>query len=274
LKNIVKIDKSTEFVIWLKFTQIQQVPIFIGGVYVPPQGSKIFLYSNNDDIFHDIKQDIAKYLQISPRIAICGDLNCRTGKLSEINSDVSGKDDTMILNMDTITSIHNRKSKDPIWLHKNRVTQDVTNNSYGKELIQLCQASEMRIMNGFFNAEHTSHFTCYAPLGKSAVDYLVCTEGVYNQLTMFQIHPKLVESDHTPLSFQFKIEEPQLRSNSPKNNTNSSQRLRYRYIFDKVKLPDYKNNLHMSSNQHVLYSICDQIQENATSAHIIKSMYD
>ena len=50
LKNIVKIDKSTEFVIWLKFTQIQQVPIFIGGVYVPSQGFFIKLnYSRKID---------------------------------------------------------------------------------------------------------------------------------------------------------------------------------------------------------------------------------
>jgi len=57
-------------------------------------------------------------------------------------------------------------------------------------------------MNGVYTPVKTDNFTCYTPLGKSVVDYLICSKEMSKKLQHFEILPKLVESDHTPLSFE------------------------------------------------------------------------
>ena len=92
-------------------------------------------------------------------------------------------------------------------------------------------------MNGLVNAENTNNFTCYAPLGKSVVDYLLSSKDMYNLLVDFRIGNKLVESDHTPLIFEINVNrETPLNSCNDKANDRPNLDKRYRFIFDKDKL--------------------------------------
>ena len=80
----------------------------------------------------------------------------------------------------------------------------------------------------FSNPENTDNFTCHAPLGKSVVDYLLCTRDLFNLLTDFEICPKLVESDHTPLTYQLEykkyISESRSTCNVNKRNNPKQER--------------------------------------------------
>ena len=85
-----------EYVIWLKISQKSKPPLILGGTYVPPAGSKIYLHTNFDDVFSDLIQDIAKFLEITPYVALSGDLNSRTGKIIDFEQVIEGKDSELI----------------------------------------------------------------------------------------------------------------------------------------------------------------------------------
>ena len=54
-----------------------------------------------------------------------------------------------------------------------RLSQDEQVNNYGKELINLCIASKLRIVNGRLNSD--GGFTCFTPRGNSEVDYIIAS---------------------------------------------------------------------------------------------------
>ena len=266
----VKIEKINEYVIWLKISQKSQPPIFIGGTYIPPSGSKFYLHTSHDDIFTNLRQDLAKFFQYSPLVALCGDFNSRTGKLDDFDRYRNGKDADLFqtINNGTFNGTGNSK-----WYTENRQSKDESHNNFGKELVNLCKSCNMRIMNGFYNVSHSNDFTCYAPLGKSIVDYLICTESFYKLLANFFICSKLVESDHTPLQFKFNVE---FFLSNPHSimKPKKKQVAHYYYVYNKEKLQNYKDNLKSNASQEHLQFVCNNIYDNASSDTVIAAMYD
>ena len=56
----VSIVKAKEHVIWLKISSSNQSEIYLGGLYIPPQGRKIHINSSySNDIYNQIREDIA-----------------------------------------------------------------------------------------------------------------------------------------------------------------------------------------------------------------------
>jgi hypothetical protein len=80
ISKTVSIVKTKEHVIWLKISGSNQSEMYLGGLYIPPQGSKININSSySNDIYNQIREDIASYLNKTPCVAIFGDFNSRTG---------------------------------------------------------------------------------------------------------------------------------------------------------------------------------------------------
>ena len=248
ISHSVKIEKINEHVIWLSIKQYQKHPLIIGGTYIPPAGSKIYLNYGISDIFQALQTDIAHFLSVSPYVALCGDFNSRTGGLSDIVAHVTGKDNEFMASLNDVISISHDDRTD--WAVRDRSMKDNVNNAFGKELVQMCINSNMRIMNGFINANETDEFTCHAALGKSTVDYLLCTQNLSDSVTAFDIHSKLVESDHVPLSFS--VSHGTLINTSKRlpsknklinNGKDNAKVKRFKYVFDKDKMPLYKEAL-------------------------------
>ena len=264
ISHLVKIEKANEYVIWLNIKQKQQSPCFvIGGTYIPPMGSKTYLNTNIHDIYHVLQDDIAKFLQVTSLVALCGDFNSRTGGLSDVITHVIGKDANDIMNLNMINAI---PMTQPFtrWQTKLRQMKDKTNNAFGKELVQLCQNSNMRIMNGFLNEHNTDDYTCHAPLGKSTVDYILSTEEMSQLITNFTVCPKLVESDHTPLSLTITSKiNPIVRNNT--QTRSSRQDKRFQYIFEKDKLNDYQKMLKGEFVQGKLINLSETMTADISS---------
>jgi hypothetical protein len=204
-------------------------------------------------------------------VALCGDLNSRTGGLSDITPIISGKDSENISNLNYVTQ---DRANDPFWYNKPRENKDKLCNSFGKELVQLCQNSNMRIMNGFLFPDKTDNFTCHAPLGKSTVDYLISTSELSEIINNFEIMPKLVESDHTPMLFSLSQQDSFNNiSNKQSKNNPSNQDRRYRYIFEKAKVKEYRENLRSESAQLKLQAVADNIQSDTNADVLIRSTY-
>ena len=270
----IKIEKMTEYVIWLRVQQWRQPAIYLGGIYIPPQGSKSYLNSDPIDIYNELQKDLAKFLNNSPLIALCGDFNSRVGNLRDFEICIAGKDSDLITNLNEAAINKCKSDSKTTWHIKNRHTSDKTHNSFGKDLIQLCKASGMRIINGLLNPKNTDNFTCHAPLGKSVVDYLLCTRDLFNLLTDFEIYPKLVESDHTPLTYKLDYEkhitESRPTCNVNKRNTPKQER-RFHYLFEKERIPIYKNMLR--NEQNILAEAVDHILKQSNSDTLINSVY-
>ena len=265
LTKCIKIEKMNECVIWLRISQNSKSPIMLGGTYIPPHGSKFYLHTNQGDIFNNLKQDLASFLQLTPLVALCGDFNSRTGNMNDFDRYRIGKD------ADVINNAHCYTTHDSEWFNTPRQNKDENYNNFGKELINLCKSSNMRIMNGFYN-ESTSEFTCYAPLGKSVVDYLICTERFFKLLKDFKINPKLVESDHTPLTFNVSVEK--FTSHTYASAKETSQTVRQFYVFDKNYVPNYKEKLKNDASLEQLQSVNNCISDNASSDTVISGMYE
>ena len=65
-----------------------------------------------------------------------------------------------------------------------RLSQDEQVNNYGKELINLCIASKLCIVNGRLNSE--GGFTCFTPRRNSEVDYIIASESLFNIISNFK----------------------------------------------------------------------------------------
>ena len=76
------IKRYDDTIVWFKLSReyfnIQNY-IYLGNVYIVPEGSRYW----NDDIFDRIKDDISQFPD-NVKILICGDYNARTGTLSDI----------------------------------------------------------------------------------------------------------------------------------------------------------------------------------------------
>jgi exonuclease III len=78
VSNFVKIEKMSEYAIWLRVLQKHQPEMYLGGTYIPPQGSTSYLNSTHIDIYSELQNDLSKFLHITPSVALCGDFNSKT----------------------------------------------------------------------------------------------------------------------------------------------------------------------------------------------------
>ena len=165
-------------------------------------------------------------------------------------TDVDGRDANIIANLnDVLTASQRHDNRN--WNTIGRQMKDMTHSNFGKDLIQMCQNCNMRIMNGYLNASNTDNFTCYAPLGKSTVDYLLSTHGFFTALTNFEIFSKLVESDHVPLAFS--VSHNAIPQKTPRTGVKSPNcERRFQYVFDKSKILQYREALTCDSSQDKL----------------------
>ena len=264
----VSIEKANEHVIWLKITRSTH-EIFIGGTYIPPEGSMTYLHNKHGiDVINELREDLANYLERTPFVAICGDFNSRTGEMKDFEEFVNGKNSSIISDTVYVTG------RTPIiqgnWNTKCRLNKDSKVNAFGKDLINLCRASGIRIMNGFYDGSNTDKYTCLTPMGQSTVDYLLCSESTYNYLENLTIMDKLAESDHTPLSFTLNFS---LMSKIRDSSQIRPLKKTFKYIFDKSKTDQYLRNFESDNAQWVLYKLCCEIELDLDTDVIISTVY-
>ena len=272
IKHLVKVEKINEHVIWISIKQKQLPPLILGGTYIPPAGSKIYLNYQVNDIFQALQADIANFFHSTPLVALCGDFNSRTGGLSDKVTDVDGRDADIITDLNDALAVP-QGSTNALWYTKDRLVKDTTHNNFGKDLIQMCKSCNMRIMNGFLNASNTDDFTCYAPLGKSTVDYLLSTHKLSEAIANFVISAKLVESDHVPLTFSVTYDAIPEKMFQPKVKTLNLDR-RFQYIFDRNNISQYKKSLTCDSAQDKLAELTNELSEGSDVDTVVRTTYN
>jgi hypothetical protein len=82
----------------------------------------------------------------------------------------------------------------------NRNSVDSFFNSQGLQLLDLCIASQLRVLNGRFIGDMLGNMTCYKPNGTSTVDYTLASVDLVNSVNFFQVLDLSYLSDHVQIA--------------------------------------------------------------------------
>ncbi|KAI2644552.1 Structural polyprotein [Labeo rohita] len=136
----------------------------------------------DEEYLNNIHTEISRF-QAQGSVLLCGDFNARTGSESD-NIDPNGNEHVF--------------GQNPLSLTKNlppRNNLDQTVNKNGTELVQLCRASSLYILNGRIRGDSLGRFTCCSGLGASVVDYAI-TDMDPSSFSAFTVIQQTLLSDH------------------------------------------------------------------------------
>jgi hypothetical protein len=185
-----------------------------------------------------------------------GDINARTGDnpdfITNDNCDVLGIDPDMYnvdLNM------------------KSRFNQDKHVNIYGRKLLELCIATQLRILNGRTLGDLCGNYTSFQPNGKSTIDYSIVSEALLPSILYFVVDTPNHLSDHALISVSIKIDTTRkhIYPNSASNITyiktvtwNDQINSKYISLLDK---DDFINNLSNAVIENDIDKSCSNITD-------------
>lgn len=132
-----------------------------------------------------------------------GDFNSRTGILSDsLNVGDVGTNIRNGLSFDG-EMLLNSEMNDFSLMDLQRVSEDLMTNNNGHSLIDLCQSSELKIVNGRFGSDKgIGRYTCFNYNGNSVIDYAIVSACLLAQIIYFCVKPldKCLSDVHCPIS--------------------------------------------------------------------------
>ena len=190
LKARVKVVRKCQSVIWLKLEKQhckRASDLYIGIIYIPPENST-FCKNNGSNHFETIEAHIREYSR-KGEILILGDLNARTGReLDYVPRDSDRFTDN--------AAIYPVDADIPA-----RANQDTITNARGHDLIDMCIASRLRILNGRMAGDALGYFSCHKYNGSSSVDYAIASETLLRDILYFYVNKNVTDlSDHCMIS--------------------------------------------------------------------------
>lgn len=161
--------------------------LYVCFAYIPPQYSTYHV-EQNIDFLELIERDISSYKN-KGYVLLLGDFNARTAS----GPDFIAHDDDNYLPLNEDYKIDN--------ITMRRTSQDTKLCSRGRELLDLCISSRLRILNGRTFGDLTGKFTSYQYNGSSVIDYCLLSEEKMSNVLFFHVDdPILRLSDHSKIS--------------------------------------------------------------------------
>ena len=232
--------------------------LYIGLAYIPPKGSAFELNSNASPAYDILQQDVADLLARDGLAILAGDFNARTG------SAAGGCQDDFSDMLDA--SCQPQLGADqPL---PSRKSADAKTCPFGKCLLQLCEASDLHILNGHTTGDADGHFTCHTAQGSSVVDYFLASLPLLTSAVSMTVGGKCVESDHCPLTLKMtlqapsRIESPSTTQSSITSDSVNIEKIRY----DASKIDRYRITL-----QHLLDPVFDAPSPQCCLASALQS---
>jgi exonuclease III len=184
---------TTNDIIWVclkkEFFNTNQ-DIYIGAVYLSPVNST---YTKKLDYnpFDIQEKELAKYCEKGQSILL-GDVNARSSTSQDfvLNNDAKHIPVPSGVTLDGNCAC--RKSQD----------YKMIKCAYGKQLIDLCIASGLKIANGRVLGDPSGRYTCHKYNGSSLVDYVLVDNTTLSQVRYFKVDDLIGDlSDHCLISF-------------------------------------------------------------------------
>ncbi|XP_067121862.1 uncharacterized protein, partial [Centruroides vittatus] len=139
----------------------------------------IYLAPSSDKklILNEVQKTIDQWSNVVNLWLIGGDFNARIGEL-----------------MDTKSIKRNN-------INNKRISKDKTVNADGRILLDFAQVNEFFILNGRLMGDIPAEFSFVSPMGKSIVDYIICSEFLIEQCNALSVLDK-DDSDHFPVRLE------------------------------------------------------------------------
>lgn len=176
--------------IWLKISKsigICDKNIYLCAAYTPPSESPYF----TEEFFNTLHTEIVHF-QAQGNVMVCGDFNARTGKENDC---IESKGNNHVFGQ---TPLH----LTPTQIKRNNSDKIVNKN--GRELVHLCQALGLYILNGRMRGDSLGRFTYSSALGSSVVDYAI-TDMDPSSISAFTVRQQTLLSDHNQINVFLKI---------------------------------------------------------------------
>lgn len=166
--------------------------IFLCFVYNPPPDST-YLMKLNIDILSLIEEDVSKFSDHGD-IILAGDFNARVGIEPDFICNDCEDPSTNFINYSPDITISSRNSEDKTILPR------------GRNLLELCIQSKLRILNGRKFGDTLGRYTSFQPQGCSVVDYFIVSECLMKKISLFHVHDYVgTMSDHCQISILLNV---------------------------------------------------------------------
>ena len=201
----VDIRKHTDDIIsWIKLKKAHfglVNDIYIGNVYMVPHSSNHVRH----DAFDLLQNDIAD-IPLEAEILVCGDHNAHTNIEPDYFDCDWGIGNTEL--DDIVSSTYNERCQLINCMYEgnrlDRFSKDARAvNNNGRQLLDISKT--LVIVNGRLgNDKGIGRATRVMGNHSSVVDYVIANPKLFEQIRHFEIHDKLPESDHLPMTFSIK----------------------------------------------------------------------
>ena len=129
-------------------------------------------------------------------------------------------------------------------------------NTFGSDLLELCKAYSLRILNRRTGSDkQIGEYTFIGPNGNSVIDYGICSKYLYKLVENFEIDTR-TESCHSPIIITYKLRSPEIAY----SENEEAPELRTRYIFDQNNINKYKLSIQDNLNSGKLDEILKDIE--------------
>lgn len=225
--------------------RIQALQLAIIVAYFSPAGARGYSrgYLAGDPFLH-LAETITQMQNLGLSIVLLGDMNARTGLLSDVP-------DFTILDSNPQQAWYE-------YIPSSRKSKDSVDNPFGRSLIQLLQNSSLVLLNGRAPHDEQGHITCLSKRGNSTtgsvVDVACVSAHLYNHVSSFSILSPF-HGDHMPCILDISLPPPFY-------NKNASKQRQYRPTGS--LLESYSNHIINCSKQ--LSELTVALQHNTLSA--------
>ena len=198
--DIIDNQNGCPHILWAKVNNNAFGEAFLlGSVYIPCEGSIHYDNQWHDDIASDLSS--MQVLYDLPFVLI-GDFNARTGLLDDflVIDDLVGNECGPISFEDIPIDTKDDFMKKGI--PPDRFNKDRNVNNNGRSLVELCQAFNLKIVNGRIGTDQgIGEFTCETARGKSLIDYAISSSVLMTLIDDFEVdtYDRCLSDAHRPL---------------------------------------------------------------------------
>ncbi|KAK3101032.1 hypothetical protein FSP39_000386 [Pinctada imbricata] len=190
-KGIKKMRKTHTDIVWLMLDHTffnTNKDIYLAIVYVSPENVKSKA-QNIDMIYTQLLADICEFSRLG-HIILQGDFNAYTNTHPDFVVDDNSNPPCLNENVCYINDVK---------LPRNNLDPKYSNKS-GKNLLDICKETGLRILNGRKIGDLKGNLTCFTYNGCSVVDYTIVSKEIYNLIGYFEVHEFSSLSNHCPIS--------------------------------------------------------------------------
>ena len=219
IDKVTTVQSDCEYIYWIKIhSVVENDDIWLGSMYIPPDGSKYF----NDDELFSLENDISEKKSKSDYVIITGDANAYTSNLPDYIEIDDSLSNILELDEETLSSFNEYENLKTLNIPIDRTSKCTKINSRGRRLLDTCKNNNIYILNGRYgNDKLVGNFTFK---DSSEIDYTICFLGILRLLTNFEIIEldPLFSDGHALQTFDLTI----LSANSHISSENVTQNIK------------------------------------------------